>query len=166
MNLYLMRHAIAEDVESAGLARDAERALTREGKRKLRGIATAMLGMQLEIGLVLTSPYKRARQTAEGVLEVMGGAALQECPALAPDGTPVEVVRALRGCKPLPENLLLVGHEPNLSHLASWLMTGRVGVPLRLKKGGLCGLTCEDLMHGTRATLEWLLTPRQMLKMT
>jgi phosphohistidine phosphatase SixA len=53
-----------------------------------------------------------------------------------------------------------VGHEPYLSELISVLLTGRLDLPLALKKGGVCRLTANRLHYGRCATLEWLLTPR------
>jgi phosphohistidine phosphatase SixA len=55
---------------------------------------------------------------------------------------------------------MLVGHEPYLSDLVSMLLTGHTGLPLNLKKGGLCKLSVTRVRYGRCATLEWLLAPR------
>jgi phosphohistidine phosphatase SixA len=57
---------------------------------------------------------------------------------------------------------LLVGHEPDLSALASLLLTGGGGLTITLKKGGLCRLSAERLRVGRCASLEWLVTPSQL----
>jgi phosphohistidine phosphatase len=61
---------------------------------------------------------------------------------------------------------MLVGHEPFLSQLISLLVSGDTESSVLLKKGGFCKLSTEHLKHGKCATLEWLLTPRQMELMT
>jgi phosphohistidine phosphatase SixA len=61
--------------------------------------------------------------------------------------------------------VLLVGHEPHLGELTSLLVAGQAGCGFTFKKGGLARLTTEALKAGRCATLEWLLTPRQMLRM-
>ncbi len=54
----------------------------------------------------------------------------------------------------------MVGHEPFLSALISFLVAENAKVEITLKKGGVCYLTADDLHHlDHRATLEWLLTP-------
>jgi phosphohistidine phosphatase len=65
----------------------------------------------------------------------------------------------------MPANVLLVGHEPGLSQLISLLVAGEAGVSILLKKGSLCKLSVESLKPGRCATLEWLLTPKQMALM-
>jgi phosphohistidine phosphatase SixA len=61
--------------------------------------------------------------------------------------------------------VLLVGHEPYLSGLVSLLASGGATLTVVMKKGGLCKLTTGSLIHGRCATLEWLLTPKQMALM-
>ena len=68
----------------------------------------------------------------------------------------------MEGLKPLPDRVLLVGHEPNLSELISLLVSGDASLNLAMKKGGLCKLSAEALSPRRCATLEWLLTPKQM----
>ena len=65
MDLYLLRHGIAVEPGSPGYAKDADRPLTPEGERKLGQIAEAMEALELSFDLILSSPYVRARQTAE-----------------------------------------------------------------------------------------------------
>ena len=65
MNLYLLRHGIAVDPSKPGIARDAERPLLPKGKRRLRQIAEAMGALGISFDVILSSPYERAKQTAE-----------------------------------------------------------------------------------------------------
>jgi phosphohistidine phosphatase len=166
MNLCVLRHGIAVELGAPGIAHDAERSLTSEGKSKLRQIAKVMQGMELDFDAILSSPYLRARQTAELIARSFKKTAKVElCEALAPDGTSAQVIETLRRLKPAPENLLLVGHEPNLSHLVSVLVGSKGGSCVVFKKGGLCRLCVHSLRPQPDASIEWLLTPKQMIAM-
>jgi phosphohistidine phosphatase len=59
-------------------------------------------------------------------------------------------------------NVLLVGHEPQLSKLISYLLAGNSGLSVTMKKGGLCKLDVPRLRYARSASLEWLLTPSQL----
>ena len=166
MNLFVMRHGIAVDLGAPGITHDAERSLTPEGRSKLAHIVKAMHRMELAFDAIISSPYVRARQTAELVAcGFKKPAKVQLCEALIPDGTSVQVVDILRRLKPLPGNLLIVGHEPNLSSLVSVLVGGKGGSCVVFKKGGLCKLCVHSLRPQPDASIEWLLTPKQMIAM-
>jgi phosphohistidine phosphatase len=167
MNLYVLRHGIAVDPGTPGYETDSERPLIPKGEHQLRQIADAMRKMDLRFDLVLSSPFLRARQTAEIIAEsLMLKKQLVFSDALVPDGNPKALVRQLNELKPAPENVLLVGHEPYLSQLIALLTAGETGMAIDLKKGGLSKLEAEYLLYGPCATLVWLLTPRQMELMT
>jgi len=159
MNLYLLRHGIAED-RQAGRA-DARRALTPRGQRRIGRIARTMRRMDLRIDRVLTSPYERARRTAAIVADVFGAKCV-EVDVLRPGADPRAVIAAVRASR--ADNVLLVGHEPMLSQLASVLLAGTPAASVTMKKGGLCKLSTAGLRYGRCASLDWLLTPRQMLR--
>jgi phosphohistidine phosphatase len=166
MNLFILRHGIAVEPGSPGYAKDADRPLTAEGERKTRRIAEATEVMDLGFDLILSSPYLRARQTAEIVAEVRKARKqLEYTEELTPGGSPRKLIEQLARLDPAPENILLVGHEPYLSGLVSLLVAGNEGFTVQLKKGGLCKLSTDSLIHGRCAMLEWLLTPKQMLGM-
>jgi len=166
MELYLLRHSIAGDHDDLEIKNDAERRLTPKGKRQLRQSAAALKKMSLRFHWILSSPYLRAKQTAEIVAEILGSKRrLEFRDALAPDGDPRNLIRALNAPKPVPESVLLVGHEPYLGHLVSVLTTGGTDLAIDFKKGGLCRLEVEKLHYGRCAVLKWLLTPKQMKQM-
>ena len=166
MNLYLLRHAPAVERGTAGFADDRTRPLTPKGRRQLRKITQAMAQMDLNIGLVIASPLVRARQTGEIVsAELKLKRRLVFSNALAPGGEPELLVRQLSRLKPAPENILLVGHEPDLSRLAALWLTGKRQPFLTFKKSGLGQLNVEKLKCGQCATLGWLLTPKQLKRM-
>jgi phosphohistidine phosphatase len=163
MDLFLLRHGIAAELGAPGAKTDAERPLTAEGRRKLRGVAAAMRLLKLEIDHVFSSPLVRARQTAEIIARELRTSPVELLEALQPAGTPREVLRAL---KPFASagSILLVGHEPNLGELATTLLGGAAGSRVAFKKAGLCRLECTALAPG-RGCLHWLLTPGQMLRL-
>jgi len=163
VNLYILRHGIAAERGTRGFKTDADRPLTPKGKRQLRQIATAMKNLDLRFNLILSSPFLRARQTAEIVaesLKLKRGLAFSD--ELTPNGDPKALIRQLNELETAPENALLVGHEPYLSRLVALLISGKTAVTIDLKKGGLCRLEANSLHFGRCATLVWLLTPKQM----
>jgi len=163
MNLYILRHGLAVEQGTAGYANDADRPLTPKGERKLCLIAEAMEELELSFDLILSSPYKRAGQTAEIVADVLKVSKKVELtPTLEPGGSSKELIEMVKSIKPAPEEVMLVGHEPYLSSLISLLVAGDTSVQVEMKKGGLCKLSVDSLKHGRCARLEWLLTPRQM----
>lgn len=164
MNLYLLRHGIAVEPGTPGYARDADRPLTPKGERKLVKIAKAMRTLELEFDRILFSPYLRARGTAVLIAKELGQQKhLESCEALTPSGSLRAVIEAIKALKPEPQNVLLVGHEPGLSELAALLLSGETNLSITMKKAGLCSLTAESLRPGRCASLEWLLTPKQMV---
>ena len=62
------------------------------------------------------------------------------------------------------ENIAIVGHEPYLSGLVSMLIAGDPEISLNLKKGGICCLSVEKLVHARCANLKWLLSPAQLVE--
>jgi phosphohistidine phosphatase len=166
MNLYLLRHGLAVELSTRRLAKDSERALTAKGKRKLGEIAEAMEALGLSFDLILSSPFLRARQTAEIVAEVFQvKTKLVLSDHLIPGGSAKGLIQGINLLEPVPESVLLVGHEPDLSSLISLLVTGNAESSIALKKGGLCKLSVESLKPGRCATLEWLVTPKQLVRM-
>jgi phosphohistidine phosphatase len=165
MNLYLLRHGIAVERGTRGFENDADRPLTLKGEERMKDIARAMKAMELEFDLILTSPYVRARHTAELVAdEFKARQILQNSEHLSCEGDPKKLVIELGRLK--LENVLLSGHEPYLSELISTLVFGEPTRSVLMKKGGLCKLSTDALKFGRCATLEWLVAPRQMLLMT
>ena len=167
MNLYLLRHGIAAEPGVAGSKPDSERPLTAKGEDRLRKAAKAMAEMDLAYDLILSSPFRRAKQTAEIMAKNFK---LQKKLAfsddLTPAGNPRLLIQQLNQLRPEPENVLLVGHEPYLGKLIALLATGNTSLEIDFKKGGLCKLEAEFLLYGRCARLVWLLTPRQMELMT
>ena len=133
MKLYLMRHAEAETSEQA-MKQDLDRRLTEAGRLQARVAANKLkeklAGGGEEIGAVVTSPYVRARETADIVATALGldGKVFPE-KALAP-GADVSKVKQLEDEYRDSGNLLLVGHEPDLGIIAGQLMRLNAARPL------------------------------------
>ena len=163
MNLFILRHGLATDPVRDGAKSDSERTLTAEGRRKMRRIAKAMREMELSFDLILTSPYARARETAEIVAQRLDLMKRLECnDHLIPGGSARKLIDFINDLKGTPRSLMLVGHEPGLSQFIAFLTSNDGGLSLNLKKGGLAMLSVGVLRYGKCAELEWLLTPGQM----
>ncbi len=163
MNLFILRHGIAVEFGTPGFENDADRPLIPKGERRLRAAAAAMKKMELSFDLILSSPFRRARQTAEIVAqELKLKKCLQFSDALACGGSMKTLIGQLKEWNPAPANVLLVGHEPYLSRLISLLVSEDENVAVDMKKGGLCKLDVAELGYGQCARLIWFLTPSQM----
>jgi phosphohistidine phosphatase len=163
MELYVLRHAIALSCAEAGVSQDAERPLSAEGKEKMKRIAAAMKRLGIEMDLILSSPFVRARDTA---LMAHDGIGLSNClefsDALASGQDTRMVLTELRERFQKKERIMVVGHEPDLSLLIGKVTSmGRLQV--EMKKAGLAKIDITQTNPEIRGTLEFLLTPKVML---
>jgi phosphohistidine phosphatase len=162
MKLLLIRHAIAEEREDfARTGKDDRlRPLTDEGRKKMKQAARGLREIVPGIDLLATSPLIRAAQTGAIVDSVYGGLSEVEIEELAPEATPNDFLRWLR--KQKAGVLAAVGHEPSLSLILSWLLTGTERRIFAFRKGGACLLEFPDEVGAGTATLLWALTPAQL----
>jgi phosphohistidine phosphatase len=162
MKLLLIRHAIAEESEDfAKTGRDDRlRPLTDEGRKKMKQAARGLQEIVPEIDLLATSPLTRAAQTGAILDSVYGGLSEVEIEELSPEATPGDFLRWLR--KQKADTLAAVGHEPSLSLILSWLLTGTERRIFAFRKGGACLLEFPDEVAAGTATLLWALTPTQL----
>jgi phosphohistidine phosphatase len=166
MDLYLLRHGIAIERGTPGYEDDADRPLTEDGEKKVHRAARGMRALDLNIDLILSSPYLRCRQTTNIVAsELQAGDKVRFSGALAPEGTPQDLIEEINREHSACDSLMLVGHEPYLSQFAGVLVSGSWQLGLTMKKGGLCRLTTDTLRYTRCAVLEWLLTPSQLGKL-
>ena len=167
MNLFFLRHGIAVDRDPQSFPDDSRRPLTLKGEDRIRLVCDAIQSLGLNFDHILSSPFLRARQTADLVaseLEVRKVLGFRD--ELKPGGDFKAIIRQINLLRPAPENVLLVGHEPDLSHLISQLISGNEETFIDLKKGGFAKLEIPDRLRPARcATLNWLLTPKQMALM-
>ncbi|MBI4658690.1 MAG: phosphohistidine phosphatase SixA [Verrucomicrobia bacterium] len=165
MELYVLRHGIAQPREALCSMKDSDRALTKEGAQKMRRIAKGMKALGLSFDAILTSPFRRAKQTANIVAETLRLKKRMEIvAALAAGERTKSLIEALENFPKNVERILIVGHEPDLSCLVSRLVTGGPNLAVNFKKGALCKLTLNSIRHGRCAILEWLLAPGQLAR--
>jgi phosphohistidine phosphatase SixA len=108
MQVYILRHGAAD--ERPGIA-DEERGLTEEGRRQIADVASCALGEGAAVSLALTSPLRRARETAGIAAAVWGGEPeFLETRALLPDAEPHEIWDEIRMHRDQPQ-VLLAAHE-------------------------------------------------------
>ena len=163
MRLYLFRHADAIPRGTPGYARDAQRPLTHKGRVQARQVAQGLKRLKVAPGLILTSPYVRAAQTAEAAAAVFGARiAVKELDALRAEANPQETSRALRVLEG-QQALLLVGHEPHISAWLGELVAGSSRLRCLFKKAGVACVEVERLPPPAGSgTLRWLMTPKQL----
>jgi len=159
MNLYLVRHAIAFKLDPATWPDDRDRPLTPQGEKKFRQAARGLKALVPGVDVVLSSPLVRAWRTAEILSKATGWPQPSRFDPLEPGTPPADVVDALQP-HASAESVAMVGHEPSLHELLSYLLTGDPGnVRLTMKKGGVACLSVEDGLRAGSATLQWVLPP-------
>lgn len=165
MNLVIFRHGPAGNPEKweAEGRDDRLRPLTPKGKKEVRKAAAGLTGLVPGLDVLATSPLVRAAQTAE-IVAAEYGCEIETLESLAPERDPDELLPWLQA-QPSSGTVGLVGHEPHLSTLAGYLLTGRKASFMELKKGGACLLEMEDPPRAGKGTLQWLLTDRELRRL-
>jgi phosphohistidine phosphatase len=153
MKIYIVRHGIAEERSRGG---DRARALTEEGRKKMKEAAEGLAGLDPEIDTIFSSPLVRAVQTAEIIAKALNHEASTEVmDELSPGNSPEDVTKRLRNLKG-GGNVILAGHEPNCSDLAGYLLGG---TEIEFKKGAICLIETDSLASGSGRLL-WHLSPQ------
>ncbi len=179
MEIYILRHGIAEEAKAGDS--DADRALTEAGREKLSRVLERARGAGVAPSLILTSPYRRAVETARIAGQELGCRRVIETGVLTPDGSPEEVWNEI--CAHFREKaLLLAGHQPLLGMTVAYLL-GSSQLQVDLKKAALVSIeqdrftsapegrvemdahdaagiipTMMDILKATRRYEEWLAT--------
>jgi phosphohistidine phosphatase len=163
MKLLIIRHAIAEDkdVWAQTGASDDDRPLTADGRAKMAKNAAGLHTIISDIKLLATSPFLRARQTGEIVAAEYGLSIVSTTEALVPSQPMKSFVEWLAG-KPTKGVIAVVGHEPDLGGLVTWLVSGVEESRVELKKGAACLITFDETPAKGRGRLRWLLQPSQL----
>jgi phosphohistidine phosphatase len=154
MNLYLMRHA------NAGLRRenptlDAKRALIKEGKDQCVLMGHVLSALKVQVDVIVSSPLKRALQTAQFVgTEIGYEAKVEISPALGltADFSAFQQMLAKYADR---DGVLIVGHNPSLFQFLGRLITGN-GAAIRMRKGSIARVD----MNSRPPLLRWLIDPR------
>jgi phosphohistidine phosphatase len=154
MHVYLLRHGSAED-EHSGLP-DADRALTLDGRRKLRHILKSVAEAGVKPSLIVSSPLKRALQTAEIACATLGyeGEVLRS-KVLLPNSSAEQVWDEIRMHRD-QEGIMLVGHNPLFDSLGPYLL-GTPSLQMDFKKGAILRVDIDAFGAQPRGILRWYL---------
>jgi len=158
-SVHFLRHGLAEERETWS-GDDSQRPLTEKGKKKLVMLAGVLRDLNLNLDLILTSPYLRASQTAEIVARELGiPDILLEDRRLEP-GFSEQELAAILNDHANAKSIMLVGHEPDFSETVSALIGGG---RLIFKKAGLA---CVEMisLSPPQGDLVWLVPPRLFVK--
>lgn len=155
MEVYILRHGEAE-VRRPGRA-DASRKLTAAGKRDLKAVLKIARKLGAAPQLILTSPLRRAQETAAIAAEVLRSNRVLETKALLPGASP-ELVWKEIGAQHKVDSILIAGHNPHLGNLISLLL--EAALMADLKKGALVRITTQSRLGPPRGVLKWMMTPK------
>ena len=159
MDLYLVRHAIAFDADPTQWPDDRERPLTPQGEKRFSRAARGLRELVPTVDVVLSSPLVRAWQTAEILSKKSGWPEPRRFEPLEPGHTPLELTDGLQPHAGA-SSVALVGHEPTLGELVSYLLTTDQGrARFEFKKGSVALLAFDGPPQGGGGMLRWLLPP-------
>ena len=154
MEIYVLRHGEAEERET-GLA-DRDRKLTARGKQDLKAVLKVARKAEVAPDLILTSPLRRAQETAAIAAEVLGSKRVIETRNLLPGASPELIWKEIGDHK--VEKILLAGHQPHLGSLIGLLLEAPLMVDL--KKGSLVRITTQARLGPPRGVLKWMITSK------
>lgn len=156
MKLLLIRHADAAERDPERYPDDRDRPITGKGERRHEKMAKRLRKLGLEPVLLLSSPWKRAWQTAQITHEVLDCPAPVASEALAASPSLGRIATAV-GSRGKDEVIALVGHEPWMSELAGRLLTGQPGgLNIDWPKSGVMGVEAASIKPGV-AVLQFFL---------
>lgn len=163
MKLLLIRHGVAQERDEFAQTGEPDdmRPLTEAGRKKMKRAAAGLADLVDRIDLIASSPLTRALQTAEVLSKRFPDAAMTVVGALEPVQSYQTFLEWLQRLENM-ETVAAIGHEPHLSGLAAWLLTGNERPLFELKKGGTCLLDFAASPEAGGAQLRWLLTPSQL----
>jgi phosphohistidine phosphatase len=170
MDIFILRHGEAGKKLTTGNNKDSERPLTAAGQKEVAEIANSFKELEIRFDLIISSPLKRAHQTAAIVAKTLKKEnKMEDWNELKPEGSRQELYRKLSSSTQFKQNssILMVGHEPYLTEMISDIISdgkeGRGGGHIILKKAGLVriGLT-SFTPPNLNGELKWLLTPKHL----
>jgi len=165
MDLFILRHGQAEEI-SATIKSDSKRKLTVVGKKEIEDVAKSIKSLGIEFDYIITSPLKRAQETALIVATKLKTKKnnQMEWDELKPEGNKKEFYQKLSKLKE-DSQILIVGHEPSLSSILGEIISrGGSSCSIDLKKAGFAKIRILSKNPRIHGELKWLLTPRQVKK--
>lgn len=162
-NIYFLRHAIAEQREAP--ENDDERPLTKTGIAKMEKAAESIANIVKSFDVILSSPLKRAHQTAMIVAREMGYKdKIEHSDLLRPGAQIGSLMGSLsKYGKKEKMNILLIGHEPDMSKMISSLI-GMSPDSIDFKKSAFCNIEVTSFSARAKGKLLWLLQPKLLRK--
>ncbi len=158
MELYLLRHGLAEDPRPG--QQESDRKLTTIGISRIRAEAEALKRLEVGLDFIITSTKVRARHTARIMADELGiRESLVEDSRLA-EGLRMGDLQQILAEIPAARAIMLVGHQPDLSLVAGQLLGSAI---LHLEPGGLIRMDVDDVEPG-RGRLVWLLQPEVLIR--
>lgn len=154
-----VRHAPA--VEAGNRYSDRLRPLTAKSRKQFSRVLDGLLNLKdVKSGVVFTSPFVRAWQTAE-LLAQRIGAEVRYAEVLAPTSDAATVLKCLHAAAEGEPLVYAVGHNPDLSIFVARCIGAKPGA-LSLKKGGMAMVTFSGPVRLGTGELRWLLQPGQL----
>lgn len=176
LDLYLLRHGDVGRSLISGGTTDTD--LTESAKKEIAIVARSIKALNLQITAILTSPLKRATQTAKILSKTLGMKNnISVCGELAPEGSRAKLSEQLLRY-PLNSSVLIVGHKPYLSDLIYEIIyyenrhqlkrtsvmrkqaIAELSRGIFLKKAGLAKIRLVSLTPTMSGEIRWLMTPR------
>lgn len=156
MVLYFLRHASAGKT-MLNPRKDERRPLDEEGILQARYVGRMLANLDVQVDQIISSPLKRARQTASLVAnELAFEAAVQIDDALRPEAE-FEQFQAMLARYKKYDAVMVVGHNPSLTEFLSKSISATTGAAqIEFKKGAVARVE----MSGRAGTLDWLVTPK------
>jgi phosphohistidine phosphatase len=163
MEIYVIRHSIANSIGAEGATRDEDRALTKDGIERIEAVAKGLKAMGIAPEYILTSPYLRALQTAQALQIGLGlKNVLVQTPNLAITGNPEQVMEEVNLHYPAVKQIFLVGHEPGLTELIGLLVSGNPNMGLKVGRASVTCLHIHQPLETEAAELAWKMTAKQV----
>ncbi|MBI4352343.1 MAG: phosphohistidine phosphatase SixA [Candidatus Omnitrophica bacterium] len=159
MELYFLRHGQAVEKDAGGFRNDAERPLALQGLKQMERTGEGMRRLGFSFDKVFSSPYLRARQTAQAVVKgLKENVKIEPSECLVPDADFKDFCGFLKKTR-VGKRVLLVGHEPSLGTFVSRLISGGDHAKIDIRKGSLCRVDVFEEENACRGELKWLLIP-------
>ena len=158
MIIYFLRHASAGE-HFVSPKKDEKRALDKEGIEQCGYVGRALAALDTQVDVIISSPLKRATQTASLVGNEMGYEGKLQIEAGLRPGADFADFRRVLEKYAKQESIMVVGHNPNLSQfLGTVICESGCEASVELKKGAVARVD----MRRSSGILQWCLTPKAL----
>ncbi len=158
MNLYIVRHAWAEDRDETRWPDDSQRPLTEDGEKRFRKFLKHLADARFWPEVIASSPFVRCMQTAELIAKrVKDCPVIKELPGLAPGSNLDALIEWTN--QHGSGDVAWVGHDPDVTHLAGGLI-GDATAAIHFKKGAVASIRFNGPVQRGQGQLMWLATAK------